>query len=48
MSGGSDSVAMVGNFVSDGRRFAPGLGMGCYCLESGDLFRPKRGYVQRM
>ena len=27
-SGGSDFVAVVGNFVSDGRRFAPGLGMG--------------------
>ena len=24
-AGGSNFIAMVGNFVSDGRRFAPGL-----------------------
>ena len=36
--------AMVGNFVSDGRRVAPGLGG--WLLKSGDLLR--WGFVQKM
>jgi len=31
---GSDFVAVVGNFVSDGRRFVPGLGQ----LKAGGLY----------